>query len=522
MTRSRGRYDHEKSMRQQVREAQRRERSETASRRAAEREQKVADTEAGRARAIRLTDEVSERLDALENVLVRGLERDPVLDVRSLRRDDEPPPLDLRGRQRPVPAPTWHEPSRPRGVSGWFAGRERHESQVARARADFEQAVREHTNEERIRRRWVDEERARHAEAVRVHRAANDRHNEEITSFASRLYERDRESVQRYLNLVLGRTRLPDTVPQHAEVVYNSLGEQAVVQFDLPVVDVVPAVVSYTYVATTATMRTKARPAAQVALSYRSIVSQIALLYMRDLFESDAELDNVELSGHVRVTDPATGHPSYPCLISFGVDRAAYDALNLSGVTPERCLSSLGALVSEHPHLVEAVTPVRDFDLTRFAFTASVDVIAEMDSRTDLTAITPEAFEHFVRQLLEAQGLIVRTTNLTGDDGVDAVVVNEHSIAGGITVVQAKKYTRVLGPHHIRELVGAMDEKRAGNAVLITTAWFTSGCWTKAAENGRVQLIDGSGLRALAQQHLGMDVLVAPPTRRRRRGDPAG
>jgi len=203
-------------------------------------------------------------------------------------------------------------------------------------------------------------------------------------------------------------------------------------------------------------------------------------------------------------------------LIIFGVARETYLGLSLRDVTPQKCLEHLNALVSHHPHLVEAVTPVRDFDLARFAFTASVDVVAEMDSLTDLTKITPTEFEHFVRQLLEARGLQGWTTNQKGDDGVDAVVVNPDPLIGGLTIVQAKKYTRVLGVNHIRELVGAMDEKRAGRAVLITTSWFSSGCWTKAAENGRVELIEGSGLRALAQQHLGMDVLVAPPTRQSR------
>jgi restriction system protein len=80
--------------------------------------------------------------------------------------------------------------------------------------------------------------------------------------------------------------------------------------------------------------------------------------------------------------------------------------------------------------------------------------------------------------------------------------------------VQAKKYTRVLGANHIRELVGAMEEKRAGRGILVTTSWFASGCWTKATKNGRVELIDGPRLRRLVQEHLGRDVLVAPPVGR--------
>jgi restriction system protein len=201
-------------------------------------------------------------------------------------------------------------------------------------------------------------------------------------------------------------------------------------------------------------------------------------------------------------------------LISFAVDRERYQTLNLRDVTPEKCLTRLNALVSRHPHAVEPVTPVRDFDLARYSFVESVDVVAGLDSRSDLTKMTPTEFEHFVRQLFEARGLEGWTTDRVGDDGVDAVVVNRDPIVGGLTIVQAKKYTRVLGVNHIRELVGAMDEKRAGRGILVTTSWFASGCWTKATENGRVELIDGPRLRWLCQEHLGMDVLVAPPVGR--------
>jgi hypothetical protein len=176
-----------------------------------------------------------------------------------------------------------------------------------------------------------------------------------------------------------------------------------------------------------------------------SVASQIALLYMRDLLEADPALENVELSEHVHAIDPATGQRDFPCLISFAVDRDRYAGLNLRDVTPAACLKHLNALVSKHPHAVEPVTPVRDFDLARYSFVESIDVVAELDSRPDLTKMTPDEFEHFVRQLFEARGLEGRTTERTGDDGVDAVVLNRDPMVGGLTIVQAKKYTRVLG-----------------------------------------------------------------------------
>lgn len=336
----------------------------------------------------------------------------------------------------------------------------------------------------------------------------------------SGLAVRDRMSVEAFLELVLARTPLPAEVPHQAEVAYTPRGEQVVVRFELPPVEVVPVVMSYSYIGTTGEVREKKRAATDIKQLYLSVVSQIALLYMRDLLEADPALENVELSGHVHAVNPATGQRDFPCLISFAVDRDKYAGLNLRDVKPASCLKYLNALVSKHPHAVEPVTPVRDFDLARYSFIDSIDVVADLDSRPDLTRMTPDEFEHFVRQLFEARGLEGWTTERTGDDGVDAVVLNRDPMVGGLTIVQAKKYTRVLGVNHIRELVGAMDEKRAGRGILVTTSWFTSGCWTKASENGRVELIDGPRLRWLVQEHLKRDVLVAPPAGRARTWSP--
>jgi restriction system protein len=100
------------------------------------------------------------------------------------------------------------------------------------------------------------------------------------------------------------------------------------------------------------------------------------------------------------------------------------------------------------------------------------------------------------------------TTTASKDDGVDAVVVNPTPFVGGLTIIQAKHYKNVVGVNHIRELAGAMEEKKAGRGILVTTSWFTSGGWQKSDEHGRMELIDGSRLVYLIKEHLGKEVLV--------------
>ena len=497
-------------------EALRLQKQQAALEKAAERERKLQETATGKAEAERLNADVAARVAQLESILGQGLDREAALDLSAMLRHDEFPALDLGSDGVVTPRPTWHQPPAPGVMAGLFGGRTRHDRQLDAARQAFERAERDYNQAEAIRQGRIREKTSRHEAAHIVHQSEVERHNGHVAQFAAGVRNRDRESVQYYLELALSGTLLPEDVPHVAEVAYSPQGEQAVVRFELPPVDVVPTVESYTYVAITATLREKKRSAAQIEQLYRSVVSQMTLLYLRDLFESDPELENVELGGHVHFINPATGHREYPCLISIAVDRAKYDGLYLRDVQPEVCLRNLNALVSRHPHHVEAVIPVRDFDLARYSFDESVDVVASLDSRPDLTQMTPTEFEHFVRQLFVARGLDGWTTKRTGDDGVDAVVLSRDPMIGGLTIVQAKKYNGVIGVSHIRELVGAMDEMRAGRGILVTTSWFASGCWNKASENNRIELIDGGRLRYLAREHLNMDVLVAPPSPRAR------
>jgi Restriction endonuclease len=134
--------------------------------------------------------------------------------------------------------------------------------------------------------------------------------------------------------------------------------------------------------------------------------------------------------------------------------------------------NELTALVSPHPYDLEPVRPLVNFDslLARFKFVAGADVIAGLDSRPDLLAMSPFEFEIFVKQLFEAMGMKAWKTQDVKDDGVDAVAVSEAPVFGGLCVIQAKRSRYAVGidvvragRHHGRQ---ARHERRCRHYVL--------------------------------------------------------
>lgn len=512
MPRSRGpsAADHERWRKQQERDAER-------SRKAAAAVQKVAEREARRqyvagraADAERRSRQLDGRVQELRMVLTRGLSRSSRLELTRLRRRVTIPPLDLGTLAQPLAPPDWSEfaPTPPSALGRLFGGETRYQHRLDDARGVFERAQAAHQQAETERQGRVVKARRRHAVRLAEAQREVDEHNRTIEELAAGLRARGRDAVERYLGMVLAAVPLPSDFPRTAEVTYSPHGEQAVVRFELPGPNVVPVTRVVQYVQSKDEQREVARPAKETDELYRLVVSQVALLCLRDVFEADPALRSVAFNGHVWATNPATGRREFPCLISLSVDRDAFEQIVLRDVRPDVCLRHLRALVSPHPYDLEAIRPIVDFDLSKYRFIEGLDAVSTLDSRPDLMDLTPDEFEHLVRQVFEATGLEGWTTEHSRDDGVDAVMVNKTPGGAMLSIVQAKRHSKVVGVSHVRELAGAMEEKKAGHGILVTTSWFTTGCWQKAREHGRMELFDGPRLLSMIKEHLGKDVLI--------------
>lgn len=480
--------------------------------------------EGRKADAQALTADIEVRISELDNVLATGVGRNAGISFASLKQTVEMQPFDPAGLDRPTRAPDWAElaPAEPGWLArklGLTAGYIRKEA-VARQvfgkhRAEYEAAEERRRGQLEKRRRAYDRDLASETERVK-------QHNADVDLFEKDCRSGDPEAVARYFTLVLDASPYPDRFPHRTLLAYRPEPLELVVEYELPPLDIVPTEREYRYVQTRDEIDAKARPVKEVKQRYASLIAEVTLRTLHEIFSADfaGQVDTVTFGGKVSAVDKATGQPIRPLLISVTASREAFSTLVLTELEPVACLRHLNALVSPHPHDLEAVTPVIDFDalLSMHNFVDGIDVLATLDSRPDLLAMTPNEFEHFTRQLFEAMEMKGWNTEHIKDDGVDAVITNEDPVVSGLFVVQAKRYSRAVGVAHVRELIGAIDDKRATKGILVTTSWVTAGGRALAKRNGRIEIFEGENLKHLCKKHLGIDIIIGlpkPPPRRR-------
>jgi restriction system protein len=277
----------------------------------------------------------------------------------------------------------------------------------------------------------------------------------------------------------------------------------------------VPAVVAYRVVAQRTEIVAQPRKEAETKKIYRTLVARLTLRALDEAFSTTSPdlVTTVVFNGHVSAKDRATGRPVRPCLVSVVAQREQFDELVLDEpeLDAQESLKYLGAVVSRHPHDLEAVAPVIEIDLSRYRITADVGAVAGLDSRPDLLQMDPYAFERLVRELFEAMGFETWRTQGSRDDGVDAVAVHRDPVGTTVFAIQAKRSKNAVPIETVRALAGVMHDKAASRGVLVTTSWFGKASADFAHRNGRMQLIDGRNLKALLKEYLNMDVLIGLP-----------
>ncbi len=137
-------------------------------------------------------------------------------------------------------------------------------------------------------------------------------------------------------------------------------------------------------------------------------------------------------------------------------------------------------------------------------FVSAYEVASTLDDSANLAAMDWEDFEHLIREVFEKEfsstGGEVKVTQASRDGGVDAVAFDPDPIRGGKIVIQAKRYTNIVGVSAVRDLYGTALNEGATKGVLVTTSDY--GPDSYAFANGKPPvLLSGANLLHMMQKH---------------------
>jgi restriction system protein len=184
-------------------------------------------------------------------------------------------------------------------------------------------------------------------QVAEVHQKIATQHAE-IDNFQRELIAGSPSAVVNYFTMVVEASDYPDGFPQHAKIAYVPESKQLVIEYDLPSFDVIPEVGLHKYIKARDEVTETTRPLAQRKALYSSVVAQITLRTLYELFKADRmkHLDIIVFNGYVSSIDRGTGRPVRVCLITVHTSRDIFMQLDLSKVDSLTCLNMLNASVN--------------------------------------------------------------------------------------------------------------------------------------------------------------------------------
>lgn len=330
--------------------------------------------------------------------------------------------------------------------------------------------------------------------------------NENIQALLDRYRDGDVPSIVEYCRLVLKNSVLPSCIKKNFEIEYIPASKILIVEYMLPTPGDLPKIKEVKYIQSRNELKETYYTASFLEKLYDATVYRLLLRIIHELFEADTAkvIDAISLNGWVDYINKATGKNEIACIASIQVKKEEFEEIDLRNVDPKACFKSLKGIASSKLAGITPIQPILQISKNDSRFIQSYDVANELDAYTNLAAIDWEDFEHLVRELFEKEfssnGGEVKVTQASRDGGVDAIAFDPDPIRGGKIVIQAKRYTNVVGVAAVRDLYGTVVNEGATKGILVTTSDYGPDAY-EFAKNKPLTLLNGSHLLYLLEKH---------------------
>ncbi len=314
------------------------------------------------------------------------------------------------------------------------------------------------------------------------------------------------ETIIDYCDMVLANSKYPGNFPQEFDLNFDPETKILIVEYALPAPDHLPTLKEIRYIQSRDEFSESHLSNIAQKKLYDDLLYQITLRTIHELYEADIiqAIVSIVFNGWVKAIDKATGQETNTCVMSVQAGREQFISINLAMVDPKECFKKLKGVGSSKLHGLVAIAPIMHISRKDKRFVTSIDVSHELDESVNIAAMDWEEFEHLVREIFEKEftqsGGEVKITRASRDGGVDAVAFDPDPIRGGKIVIQAKRYTNVVGVSAVRDLYGTVVNEGAIKGILVTTAKYGPDAY-EFAKDKPLTLLDGSNLLHLLERH---------------------
>lgn len=331
--------------------------------------------------------------------------------------------------------------------------------------------------------------------------------NKRVDSLFRKAKTGDAIAIEWYFQKGIEKLELPIDYSRAVELEYDPEGKTLIVEIMLPILEDIPNLKGVTYIKSRNEFKESYYTETYLKKKYDNVLYQVVLQTLNYIFTVSSEyqlIDTVVLNGKVHTIDRATGNEIEPCILSISVARDAFEGLNLEAIDPKAWFRSAKGVSAATLANIAPVAPVVSMSREDKRFVEGYAVADGLDTGVNLAAIDWQDFENLIREIFEKEfnvnGGEVKITQASRDGGVDAVAFDPDPIRGGKIVIQAKRYTNVVGVSAVRDLYGTVLNEGATKGILVTTANYGSDAY-KFAQGKPLTLMNGANLLALMQKH---------------------
>ncbi len=316
-----------------------------------------------------------------------------------------------------------------------------------------------------------------------------------------------KEEVEEFVLRNLEFSVYPFLSKKNIELSYSNDNKILIIDYELPNIENIYNIDKINYNATKNNFTIIENKENVLKNLYNDIIYKICLRTISEIFELDNKtnlIDIISFNGILSHIDRATGQERVSCICSLQTNKNEFQNIDLKNVDPKTCFKSLKGIAATELASLTPIRPIMMINKEDSRFIDAYDVIGDMGESYNLATMDWQDFENLVREIFEKEfsqnGGEVKVTQSSRDGGVDAIAFDPDPIRGGKIVIQAKRYTNVVGVSAVRDLYGTVMNEGAIKGILVTTSDYGPDSY-EFIKDKPLALLNGSNLLHLLEKH---------------------